>query len=115
MTAELLLSAMAGLGLLFYGLEMVTGNLSAMAGESMRRGITAVSKNAGLAMLFGTFLGVVLQSARSAVSVMASFVQADIIDVRRAMRVARHCRSGVPSHFRMPPRRVLAWRSCCSG
>ena len=88
MTAELLLSAMAGLGLLFYGLEMVTGNLSAMAGESMRRGITAVSKNAGLAMLFGTFLGVVLQSARSAVSVMASFVQADIIDVRRAMRVA---------------------------
>ena len=87
MITELLMNSLAGLGLLFYGIKMVTRNLSAMTGEQMRRGMSLVSQHPGIAMTFGALIGFVMQSGRSTAFIMASFVQANIIDVRRAMRV----------------------------
>jgi phosphate:Na+ symporter len=80
--------SLAGLGLLFVGIKMVTRNLSAMAGDQLRQGIEKASKRIGVAMLFGAVAGFVTQSGRTTSFILASFVQAGLIDVRRALRVA---------------------------
>jgi phosphate:Na+ symporter len=86
-TTEILTRSFAGLGLLFFGIKMVTRNLSAMAGDQLRRGIEKASRRAGVAVLFGALAGFVTQSGRTTSFILASFVQAGLIDVRRALRV----------------------------
>ena len=46
-TTEILMRSLAGVGLLFFGIKMITGNLSAMAGDQLRRGIELVSHRTG--------------------------------------------------------------------
>jgi phosphate:Na+ symporter len=86
-TAEILMRSLAGLGLLFVGIKMVTRNLSAMAGDRFRRGIERGSQNTGVAILFGALSGFVTQSGRTTSFIVASFVEAGMIDVRRALPV----------------------------
>jgi phosphate:Na+ symporter len=86
-TTEVFLRSLAGLGLLFFGIKMVTRNLSAMAGDKLRRAIAAVSHRTGVAILFGSAAGFVTQSGRTTSFIMASFVQAGLIDARRALPV----------------------------
>jgi phosphate:Na+ symporter len=84
---EILMRSLAGLGLLFVGIKMVTRNLSAMAGDQLRRGIESVSQRTGLSVLIGALAGFVTQSGRTTSFILASFVQAGLIDVRRALPV----------------------------
>jgi phosphate:Na+ symporter len=86
-TTEILMRSLAGLGLLFVGIKMVTRNLSAMAGDQFRRGIETASQGTAVAMLFGSLAGFVTQSGRTTSFILASFVQAGLIDVRRALRL----------------------------
>ena len=86
-TTEILMNSLAGVGLLFVGIKMVTRNLSAMAGEQLRRGIERASRRTGLAAILGALAGFVTQSGRTTSFIMASFVQAGLIDVRRALPV----------------------------
>jgi phosphate:Na+ symporter len=86
-TAEILLKSLAGLGLLFVGIKMVTRNLSSMAGDQFRRGIERGSRRIGFAILFGSLAGFVTQSGRTTSFIVASFVQAGLINARRALPV----------------------------
>ena len=79
--------SLAGVGLLFFGIKMITGNLSAMAGDQLRRGMELVSHRTGVAVLFGVLTGFVTQSGRTTSFLMASFVQAGLIEARRALPV----------------------------
>jgi len=84
---EVLLNSMAGLGLLFVGIKMVTRNLSAMTGDQLRKGIARASQHTWSAVLVGTLTGFVMQSGRTASFIMASFVQAGMISARRALPI----------------------------
>ena len=84
---EIVLRSLAGLGLLFYGIKMVARNLSAMAGDQLRRGLQEASRGAGVATLFGVGAGFVTQSGRTTSFIMASFVQAGLIETRRALPI----------------------------
>jgi phosphate:Na+ symporter len=86
-TPEILMQSLAGLGLLFVGIKMVTRNLSAMAGDQLRRGIERASRRTGVSVLVGALAGFVTQSGRTTSFIMASFVQAGLIDVRRALPI----------------------------
>lgn len=86
-TTEVLMTSLAGLGLLFVGIKMVTRNLGAMAGGKLRSGIDRASRKTGMAMLFGAATGFVTQSGRTTSFILASFAQAGMIDVRRALPV----------------------------
>ncbi|HKT55092.1 MAG TPA: Na/Pi symporter, partial [Caulobacteraceae bacterium] len=84
---ELVMRALAGLGLLFVGIKMVTDNLGAIAGDQFRRGLKVASERTGVAMVLGTVVGFVTQSGRTTSFLMASFVQAGLIEVRRALPI----------------------------
>lgn len=85
--SEILMRSLAGLGIFFFGIKMITRNLSAMAGEQFRRGLHNASRRTGVAMLFGATAGFVTQSGRTTSFIMASFVQAGLIEVRRALPI----------------------------
>lgn len=86
-TSEILMNCLAGLGLLFVGIKMVTSNLAAMVGDQLRRAIARASARTGVAMLFGGVAGFVAQSGRTTSFIMASFVHAGLIDARRALPI----------------------------
>jgi phosphate:Na+ symporter len=86
-TSEILMNCLAGLGLLFVGIKMVTSNLAAMVGDQLRRAIARASARTGMAMLFGSVAGFVAQSGRTTAFIMASFVHAGLIDSRRALPI----------------------------
>lgn len=85
--SEILMRSLAGLGLFFFGMKMITRNLSAIAGDQIRRGLRNASEHPGAAMLFGATAGFVTQSGRTTAFIMASFVQAGLIEVRRALPI----------------------------
>ncbi len=78
---------LAGLGLLFFGIKLITRSLGAMAGDRFRQGIERASRRSGTSALFGVLAGFVMQSGRTTSFVMASFVQAGLIEVRRALPI----------------------------
>ncbi len=86
-TFEILMNALAGLGLLFVGIKTVTRSLGALVGDQLRRWINWASKRPGVAVLFGVTAGFVAQSGRTTSFIMASFVHARLIEVRQAMPV----------------------------
>jgi len=84
---EVLMNCFAGLGLLFVGIKMVTSNLGAVVGDHIRRGMAWASARNSIAVLVGAISGFVAQSGRTTSFIMASFVHAGIIDVRRALPI----------------------------
>lgn len=85
--AEVLMNCLAGLGLLFVGIKMVTRNLAAVVGDRIRKAISWASARTGVAMVIGAIAGFVAQSGRTTSFVIASFVHAGIVDVRRALPI----------------------------
>ncbi|MGA1080408.1 MAG: Na/Pi symporter [Steroidobacteraceae bacterium] len=85
---EILLNALAGLGLFFVGVKMIGRNLSGLVSDQIRARIRRASQNTWLAAVFGTVTGFVTQSGRTTSFIMASFVQGGFIDVRHAVPVA---------------------------
>jgi phosphate:Na+ symporter len=81
------MGSLAGLGLLFVGIKMVTRSLSAMAADRLRHGIERVSRKPALAILFGALTGFVTQSGRTTALIMASFAEAGLIKTGRALLV----------------------------
>lgn len=84
---ELFMNSLAGLGILFFGIKMVTRNLGAIAGSKLRTTIAGVSRQPLSAILAGTGLGFVSQSGRTTSFILASLVHAGVVEVRPAMRV----------------------------
>jgi phosphate:Na+ symporter len=84
---EILMRALAGLGLFFFGIKMITRNLSVIAGDQFRRGLQRASRRALVAAPFGAAVGFVTQSGRTTALLMASFAQAGLIGVRQALPI----------------------------
>ncbi|MCB2045649.1 MAG: Na/Pi cotransporter family protein [Novosphingobium sp.] len=85
--AEIILTFLAGFGLLQVGIRMIGRNLSAMTGNRLRTGISRASRTAPLGALFGTLAGFITQSTRTICFVSASFVQAGMLEVRNALPI----------------------------
>lgn len=85
--SEIWMRSLAGLGLFFFGIKMIARNLSAMAGDQFRRRLHAASEGLGSAALFGATAGFITQSGRTTSFILASFVQAGLIQARRALPI----------------------------
>ncbi len=82
---ELSFTILAGLGLFFVGLKMLGSNLKGLAGKQFKRLIEQVSGRPLAAALGGVAAGFITQSGRTTSYLVAGFVQAGLIDVRRAL------------------------------
>lgn len=85
---ELFMNSLAGLGILFFGIKMVTRNLGAIAGSRLRAGVTRVTRRPVAAMATGSVLGFLAQSGRTASFIMATFVHAGMVEARSAVTVS---------------------------
>ena len=84
---EILMRALAGLGLFFFGIKMITRNLGVIAGDQFRRWLQRASRRTVVAAPFGAAIGFVTQSGRTTAFLMASFVQAGLIEARQALPI----------------------------
>jgi phosphate:Na+ symporter len=82
---DLCFTILAGLGLFFVGLKMLGSNLKGLAGKQFKRLIERVSGRPLAAALGGVAAGFITQSGRTTSYLVAGFVQAGLIDVRRAL------------------------------
>lgn len=82
---EQVMNSLAGLGILFFGIKMVTRNLGAVAGSKLRARIGRVSRRPLSAIASGAALGFVSQSGRTTSFILASFVHAGVIEPRFAL------------------------------
>jgi phosphate:Na+ symporter len=78
---------LAGLGLFFSGVHLISANLTPLAGKRFRRLLTRATNYRALSALTGILAGVVTQSTNAVTQVTISMVSAGIIDKRRAMPI----------------------------
>jgi phosphate:Na+ symporter len=78
---------LAGLGLFFSGVHLISANLTPLAGKRFRRLLTRATMYPSLGALTGILAGIVTQSTNAVTHVTISMVSAGIIDKRRAMPI----------------------------
>ncbi len=78
---------LAGLGLFFSGVHLISSNLTPLAGKRFRRLLTRATMHRWLGALTGILAGIVTQSTNAVTHVTISMVSAGIIDKRRAMPI----------------------------
>jgi phosphate:Na+ symporter len=78
---------LAGLGLFFSGVHLISANLTPLAGKRFRRLLTRATLYPSLGALTGILAGIVTQSTNAVTHVTISMVSAGIIDKRRAMPI----------------------------
>ena len=78
---------LAGLGLFFSGVHLISANLTPLAGKRFRRLLMLATKYRSLGALTGILAGIVTQSTNAVTHVTISMVSAGIIDKRRAMPI----------------------------
>ena len=78
---------LAGLGLFFSGVHLISANLTPLAGKRFRRLLTRATMYPSLGALTGILAGIVTQSTNAVTHVTISMVSAGIIEKRRAMPI----------------------------
>jgi phosphate:Na+ symporter len=78
---------LAGLGLFFSGVHLISANLTPLAGKRFRRLLTRATMYPSLGALTGILAGIVTQSTNAVTHVTISMVAAGVIDKRRAMPI----------------------------
>lgn len=78
---------MAGLGLFFIGLRLVSTHLKQLAGRRLRRMLATAMAGRGRLALLGLAAGAVMQSVNAVTFVLVALVTAGAIDTRKAFSV----------------------------
>ncbi|MGA1496438.1 MAG: Na/Pi symporter [Steroidobacteraceae bacterium] len=92
--AQLAAHLLAGLGLFFAGIRLLSDNLRRLADHRLHTLITSVTASGRGAATFGFVGGAVMQSMNAMVFVLISLVKAGIMDVRRAHPVINFANLG---------------------
>lgn len=87
MIKELVFGLAGGLGLFIYGIHLMGDGLQNAAGERLRRGLNALTKNAVMGVLFGAFVTALIQSSSATTVMVVGFVNAGLMVLRQAIVV----------------------------
>ena len=84
---EALANVVAGLGLFFVGVWILSDNLKNLAGRSFRQSVVQWTKKTTTGFALGSVLGAVAQSMAVTIFILVSLLTAGLITVRTAMPV----------------------------
>ena len=87
MLTEILGSLLAGLGLFFIGVKLVSDHTRQMAGRRFRVLVTRLTQRPALAALWGVVCGALMQSSSAVTFIVTSLISAGLISVRKAMPI----------------------------
>lgn len=76
---------LAGLGLFFTGVHFIAANLTPLVGRRFRKALSRTSNSPWMAALGGTLAGAVTQSSNAVTYVVVGLVNANAIDLRKAV------------------------------
>jgi phosphate:Na+ symporter len=78
---------LAGLGLFFTGVHFIAANLTPLVGRRFRKALSHLSNSPWMAALGGTLAGAVTQSSNAVTYVAVGLVNANAIDLRKAILI----------------------------
>ncbi|GAB6158392.1 Na/Pi cotransporter family protein [Desulfotomaculum varum] len=81
------LSMIGGMGLLLYGMYVLSDGLQKIAGKRLREALTQLTKNRLVAMGLGTLVTVMFQSSTATTVILVSLTSASIISLRQTLAV----------------------------
>lgn len=85
MTAELILKLLGGLALFLYGMQMMSINLEAAAGNRMKRILERLTANRFLGVLVGAGITAVIQSSSATTVMVVGFVNSGLMSLNQAV------------------------------
>ncbi|MCB0221285.1 MAG: Na/Pi cotransporter family protein [Chrysiogenetes bacterium] len=87
MIKELVFFVLGGLGLFLYGMKLLSEGLQVMAGDRLRRIISAVTDNRVLGVGTGLLVTMIVQSSSVTTVMVVSFVNAGVMELMQAASV----------------------------
>lgn len=82
-----LLNMIGGMGLLLYGMYVLSEGLQKIAGKKLREALTSLTKNRVVAMGLGALVTILFQSSTATTVVLVSLTSASIISLRQTLAV----------------------------
>ena len=82
-----LFSFFGGIGLFFYGMNVMGENLQRVAGQKLSNILKALTSNKFIAILLGTFVTAIIQSSAATIIMVVGFVNAGIMQLAQAVPV----------------------------
>ena len=87
MGVELLLGLLGGLALFLYGMQMMSTNLEAAAGNKMKQILERLTSNRFLGVLVGAVITALIQSSSASVGILQALAMSGVIDLHSAVFV----------------------------
>lgn len=81
------LSMVGGMGLLLYGMYVLSEALQKVAGKKLREALTSLTKNRIIAMGLGALLTIIFQSSTATTVILVGLTSASIISLRQTLAV----------------------------
>ena len=85
MGVELVLSLLGGLGLFLYGMQMMSTNLEAVAGNRMKQILERLTANRFLGVFVGAGITALIQSSSATTVMTVGFVNSGLMSLRQAV------------------------------
>ena len=94
MGVELLLGLLGGLALFLYGMQMMSTNLEAAAGNKMKQILERLTSNRFLGVLVGAVITALIQSSSATTVMVVGFVNSGLMTLNQAVWVIMGANSG---------------------
>lgn len=87
MTLEIIISVVGGMGLLLYGMHIMSEGLQKMAGHRLRDVLGSVTQNKIFSLIVGALVTMLFQSSTATTVILVGLVNASIISLRQTLGI----------------------------
>ena len=96
MGVELLLGLLGGLALFLYGMQMMSNNLEAAAGNKMKQILEKLTTNRFMGILVGAGITALIQSSSATTVMTVGFVNSGLMSLNQAVWISMGANIGTP-------------------
>lgn len=87
MTMEIIVSVVGGMGLLLYGMYIMSEGLQKMAGHRLRESLASLTQNKIVSLVVGALVTMLFQSSTATTVILVGLVNASIITLRQTLGI----------------------------
>ncbi|MHC4571674.1 MAG: Na/Pi symporter, partial [Planctomycetota bacterium] len=87
MIKDMIFGTIGGLGMFLFGMGLMSESLKKVAGQRIRKLLTALTKHRVIAMLVGAFTTCLIQSSSATTVMTVGFVNAGLLTLKQALCV----------------------------
>ena len=102
MGVELLLGLLGGLALFLYGMQMMSNNLEAAAGNKMKQIVEKLTTNRSMGILVGAGITALIQSSSATTVMTVGFVNSGLMSLNQAVWILLRTKSCSTSAALLP-------------